>query len=145
MKNSKIVGVIFSIVAILTVGIFVSNTEFSIQPQSYFSLAYCLKFVSVIISTLLLISGVALFTNRSNTNFLLTLFGYAALGETLFSWIGLAPSSLTTYSAILFFCCAIVALWIAHSNVFKFEKISYGKLIASIAFGAIESLLPNFL
>jgi len=86
-----------------------------------------------------------LFVNRSNANFALALFGYAALEEIIFSWFGLTSTSLSTYSIVLFFGCAIAALWIAHSNPFNLKRLSCRELIISVVFGAVESLLPNFL
>ena len=145
MKKRKIIGAGFSITALVTIGIFIAQTDFSIQLQSYFSLEYCMQFVPLIISLLLLFGGVFLFVNRPNANFALALFGYAALEEILFSWFGVTLTYLSTYSIVLFFCCAIAALWIAHSNSFNLKRLSYRELIISVVFGAVESLLPNFL
>lgn len=145
MGKRKVFGAVFSIVALVTIGIFITQTNFSIQLQSYFSLEYCMQFVSLIISLLLLFGGVFLFINRPNANFALVLFGYAALEEILFSWFGVTSTYLSTYSIVLFFCCAIAALWIAHSNSFNLKPLSARELVISIVFGAVESLLPNFL
>ncbi|GJM35938.1 MAG: hypothetical protein DHS20C18_49390 [Saprospiraceae bacterium] len=145
MEKRKIIGAGFSIIALVTIGIFIAQTDFSIQLQSYFSLEYCMQFVPLIISLLLLFGGVFLFINRPNANFALALFGYAALEEILFDWLGVASTYLSTYSIVLFFCCAIAALWIAHSNSFNLKRLSYRELIFSVVFGAVESLLPNFL
>lgn len=145
MEKRKIIGVGFSIIALVTMGIFITQTDFRIQLQSYFSLEYCMQFVPLIISLLLLFGGVFLFVNRPNANFALALFGYVALEEILFSWFGVTPTYLSTYSIVLIFCCAIVALWIAHSNSFNLKQLSYRELIISVVFGAVESLLPNFL
>ena len=145
MEKRKIIGAGFSIIALVTIGIFIAQTDFSIQLQSYFSLEYCMQFVPLIISLLLLFGGVFLFINRPNANFALALFGYAALEEILFDWFGVTSTYLSTYSIVLFFCCAIAALWIAHSNSFNLKRLSYRELIISVVFGAVESLLPNFL
>ena len=145
MGKRKIIGAGFSIIALATIGIFIAQTDFSIQLQSYFSLEYCMQFVPLVISLLLLFGGVSLFVNRPHTNFALVLFGYAALEEILFSWFGVTSTRLSTYSILLFFCCAIAALWIAHSNSFNLKRLSYKELIISVVFGAVESLLPNFL
>lgn len=145
MEKRKIIGAGFSIIALVTIGIFIVKTDFSIQLQSYFSLEYYMQFVPLIISLLLLFGGVCLFVNRPNANFALALFGYAALEEILFSWFGVTSTYLSTYSIVLFFCCAIAALWIAHSNSFNLKRLSYRELILSVVFGAVESFLPNFL
>lgn len=145
MGKRKIIGAGFSIIALATIGIFIAQTDFSIQLQSYLSLEYCMQFVPLIISLLLLFGGVSLFVNRPNANFALALFGYAALEEILFSWFGVTSTYLSTYSIALFFCCAIVALWIAHSNAFNLRRLSYSEIIISVVFGALESLLPSFL
>lgn len=141
MKKRKIIGAGFSIIALITIGIFIAQTNFSIQLQSYFSLEYSMQFVPLIISLLLLFGGVSLFINRSNANFALSLFGYAAIEEILFYWIGISSTYLSAYSIVLFFCCAIAALWIAHSNSFSLNRLSYREVVFSIVFGAVESLL----
>lgn len=145
MDKRKIVGAVFSIIALITIGIFIGQTEFSIQLQSYFSLEYCMQFVPLVISLLLLFGGVNLYLNQANANFALVLFGYAALEEILFDCIGLTSTYLSSYSMVLFLCCAIAALWIAHSNSFDLKRLSYRELITSVVFGAVESLLPIFL
>lgn len=137
MKKRKIIGAGFSIIALVTIGLFVAQTDFSIQLQSYLSLEYCMQFAPLIIYSLLLFAGVYLFINQPDTNFALSLFGYAAVEEILFDWFGVTPSYLPTYSILLFFCCAIIALWIAHSNTFNFKRLSYRKLILSILFGVV--------
>ena len=129
MKNRKIIGAVFSVIALVTTGIFIAQTDFSIQLQSYLSLEYCMQFVPLIISLLLLFGGVFLFVNRPDANFALALFGYAALEEILFSWFGVTSTYLSTYSIVLFFCCAIAALWIAHSNSFNLKRLSSTELI----------------
>lgn len=145
MKMRKMIGAGFSVIALVTIGIFVAQTDFNIQLQSYLSLEYCMQFVSLVISLLLLFGGVSLFVNRSNANFALALFGYAALEEILFSWFGITSTYLSTYSVVLFFCCAVAALWIAHSNSFNLKRLSYREVIISLVFGAVESLLPSLL
>jgi hypothetical protein len=145
MEKRKIIGAGFSIVALVTIGVFIAQSDFSIHLQSYFSLEYCMQFVPLIIGLLLLFGGVFLFVNRPKANFALALFGYAALEEILFDWLGVTSTYLSTYSIVLFFCCGIAALCIAHSNLFNLERLSYREIIISVAFGAIESLLLNFL
>lgn len=104
-----------------------------------------MQFVPLVISILLLSAGIHLYLNKPSTNFALVLFGYAALEEILFYWFGITSTYLSTYSIILFLGCAIIALWIAHTNAFNLKQLSNKELIFSIAFGAIESLLPLFL
>jgi len=141
----KMIGAGFSTIAFATIGIFIAQTDFSIQLQSYLSVDYCMQFVPLVISLLLLFGGVSLFANRPNTNFALALFGYAAFEEIIFSWLGVTSTYLSTHSIVLFFCCAIAALWIAHSNSFNLKRLSYRELITSVVFGAVESLLPSLL
>ncbi len=140
----KTIGGGFSIIALVTIGSFVEQTDFSIQLQSYLDLQYCMQFVPLILSLLLLYGGISLFINHPKANFALVLFGYAALEEILFSWVGLTSTYLSDFSIVLLFCCSVIALIIAHSNAFNLKKLSYWELIISIAFGAIESFLPSF-
>jgi len=141
----KLIGAVFSTIAVVAIGIFITETEFNIQLQSYLSLEYYMQFVPLIISFLLFYGGVSLFNNRPNANFALALFGYAALEEILFDWLGISSTYLSTVSIVLFFCCAIAALWISHTNSFNLKRLSYIEIVISIVFGAVESLILNIL
>ena len=87
-NKRKIVGAVFSVVAVTSIALFISKVEFSIQLPSYFSLKYYVQLIPLSISVMLLFSGLFLITNRSATNVALSLFGFTALEEILFDWFG---------------------------------------------------------
>lgn len=144
MKNNKIVGIVFSIVAIVFSIVFIQQIDFSIQLESYFKVRYYTQFTPVLISAILLYGGVFLIKRKPKTNFILALFGHEVLEEILFNWIGLTTSNLPIYAMVVFFGIALVSLWIAYSNAFSLKALTFKEVVYSFILGAIISLLPVF-
>lgn len=145
MKKSTIVGVIMATTALVLGVIYFIRIEFSIQLESYFSLAYVMQFTPLIISLMLFISGFMLVKKMPKANFYLALFGADALEEVIFHWFGLINSNLGTYAMLLFFFIALAALWMAYSNVFNLKKMSLKEVVLSIVLGALISLFPYYI
>lgn len=144
MKNNKIIGFVFSIIALVFIVIFILRIDFSIQLESYFSLKYYFQYTPIVISFLLFFSGVFLIRKHRRTNFILALFGFDVLEELTFNWFGLTTSLLPTFAMGIFLCLAIVSMWVAFTNPFNLNKISYKEVISSIVIGAILSLMPYY-
>ena len=125
--------------------IYFIRIEFSIQLESYFSLAYVMQFTPLIISLMLFISGFMLVKKMPKANFYLALFGADALEEVLFHWFGLINSNLGTYSMFLFFFIALAALWMAYANAFNLKPMSSKEIGLSIVLGTLISLFPYFI
>ena len=145
MKKSTIVGVIMATTALVLGVIYFIRIEFSIQLESYFSLAYVMQFTPLIISLMLFISGFMLVKKMPKANFYLALFGADALEEVLFHWFGLINSNLGTYSMFLFFFIALAALWMAYANAFNLKPMSSKEIGLSIVLGTLISLFPYFI
>lgn len=145
MKKSTIVGVIMATTALVLGVIYFIRIEFSIQLESYFSLAYVMQFTPLIISLMLFISGFMLVKKMPKANFYLALFGADALEEVIFHWFGLINSNLGTYSMFLFFFIALTALWMAYANAFNLKPMSSIEIGLSIVLGTLISLFPYFI
>lgn len=144
MKKNKIVGSVFSIVAVVLGIVFVQKIDFSIQLESYFNMGYYTQFTPVLISLILLVGGVFLMKRKPKTNFVLALFGHDVLEEIFFNWVGLVNSNLPIYAMLVFFVIALVALWIAYRNTFSLKSLTFNEIVYSLLLGAILSLLPSF-
>lgn len=145
MKTRKIIGLVFLTVAVITVGIFITRTEFSIQLQAYLSYKYYMQFAPYVISIMLFYGGVYLFRKNPKANFALAIFGYTILEAVTLDWTGISSSNLGIYTTIMFVICAIAALWIAHSNSFQLRILSLKEVVVSVLVGALESLLLYYL
>lgn len=145
MAMRKIIGTVFAIVALITVGIFVAKTEFSIQLQDWMSFKYYIQFSPYFISIMLFYSGVYLFRNNQKSNFAMAIFGYTIFEIMALDWMGILSNNLSSHTTILFICCAIVALFVAHTNPFTLRKLSFKEILISVFIGALESLLLYYL
>lgn len=145
MQAEKIIGAVFSAIAIITLGIFITRTEFSFQLQVWLSFKYYIQFSPYVISIMLLYSGVYLIGKNPKSNFAMAIFGYTMLEITALDWMGIVPNNLGIYPTLMFLCCAIVALWISHANSFNLKKLSLKEILISVFAGALESLLLNYL
>lgn len=145
MKKSTVVGVIMATTALVMGAIYFIRIDFSIQLESYFSLAYLMQFTPLIISLMLFIGGFLLVKRMPKANFYLALFGADTLEEVIFHWFGLINSNLGSYAMFLFFFIALAALWMAYSNVFNLKKMSIKEVLLSIALGALISLFPYYI
>lgn len=145
MEIRKIIGIVFSLVSLITLCIFISRTEFSIQLQSWVSFKYYIQFAPYVISIMLLYCGLYLISKNPKSNFALAIFGYTIFEIIVLDWIGIVSNNLGTITTILFGCCAIFALWIAHSNSLNLKRLSWTEVLTSIFIGALESLLLFYL
>ncbi len=145
MQVRKIIGTVFSAVAIITLGFFITRTEFSFQLQAWLSFKYYMQFSPYIISIMLLYSGVYIIRENPKSNFAMAIFGYTILEITTLDWMGIVSNNLGTYPTLMFICCAIVALWISHTNSFNLKKLSLNEILISVFAGAMESLLLYYL
>ena len=141
----KIIGTAFTVVALITLGIFIARTEFTTQLQDWTSFKYYMQFAPYVISVMLIYSGVYLIRKNPKSNFALAIFGYTIFELVALDWIGILPNNLGTISTVMLGLCAIVALWIAHANSFSLKRLSWAEILISIFIGALESLLLYYL
>ena len=137
----KIIGIVFLVASLITFSTFITRTEFSIQLQAWMSFKYYIQFVPYFISIMLFYSGLYLIRKNPKSNFAMAIFGYTIFELVALDWIGVLPNNLGTTATILFGCCAIVALWLAHANSFNLKRLSLPEILISILIGSLESLL----
>jgi len=141
----KTIGIVFIVVALITLSIFITRTEFSVQLRSWINFKYYMQFAPYVISIMLIYSGVYLVRKSPKSNFAMAIFGYTIFELIALDWIGVFPNNLGTTTSILFGCCAIVAMWIAHANSFSLKKLSLLEVLVSIFIGALESTILYYL
>lgn len=137
----KITGIVFLVASLITFSIFITQTEFSIQLQAWMSFNYYIQFAPYIISIMLFYSGLYLIRKNPKSNFAVAIFGYTIFELVALDWMGVLPNNLGTIATILFGCCAIAALWVAHANSFRLKRLSLPEILVSILIGSLESLL----
>lgn len=141
MEVRKIIGIVFAAIALITIGIFITRTEFSFQLQAWLSFKYYMNFAPYFISIMLFYGGLYLIKEDPKSNFALAVFGYTMLEITVLDWIGIVPNSLGTYPTLMFIGSGLAAFWISHANSFKSKKLSLKEILISVFAGALESLL----
>jgi membrane-associated HD superfamily phosphohydrolase len=145
METRKIIGIVFLIVSLLTIGIFITQTEFSIQLQDWISYDYYMQFAPYVISIMLFYSGLYLIRKHPKSNLAMAIFGYTIFELLLLDLTGVSANNWSTVTIVLFGCCAVMALWIAHANSFSLKRLSLSEILLSIFLGAIESTVLYFL
>jgi hypothetical protein len=141
MQVGKVIGTVFITVAIITLGIFITQTEFSFQLQDWLSFKYYIQYSPYVISIMLLYGGWYIIRKHPKSNFAMAIFGYTMLEITALDWLGIVSNNLGTYPMLMFICCAITALWVSHANSFNLRKLSLKEILISVFIGALESLL----
>ena len=139
MEIRKFIGIAYFMVSLTTFCIFISRTEFSIQLLAWTSFEYYIQFAPYVISIMLFYCGLYLVRKHPKSNFAMAVFGYTILELMVLDWVSVLPNNLGTTATILFGCCAIVALWIAHANSFSLKRLSLSEILISIFVGGIES------
>lgn len=148
MAARKIIGIIFSIMAVLFSAIFIIQSNLSIDfreyfdfsLKSYFSLEYLRQITPLIISLILLYGGILLIIKPSKSNPVLALFGFTVLEEIVFNWIDIITIDFPVYVIAVFFCCALLALWIAYSNTINLKRLSFKEGVSSLILGTLLNL-----
>jgi len=145
MVARKIIGIIFSTIAIVSSVILITqsnlsfdfNAYFDFSLKSYFSLAYLRQITPLFICLILLYGGILLIIKPLKSNPVLALFGFIVLEEVIFNWLDIIPINFPTYIVVTFFCCALLALWIAYSNTINLKRLSFQEGITSLILGTL--------
>lgn len=145
METRKIIGIAFSVIAILFSSIFLIQTDinlnlkeyFDFSFKSYFSLSYLIQILPLILCFILLYGGLLLIIKPTKSNPVLALFGFTVFEEILFSWVGLISIDFPVYVIVIFFSIALFALWIAYSDNINQKKLSLKEGVSSLILGTI--------
>ncbi|MDC0007034.1 hypothetical protein OAE07_03595 [Winogradskyella sp.] len=153
MATRKIIGIVFSIIAVLFSIIFVIQSDLNIDLKeyfdfsfkSYFSLSYFNQILPLIICLILLYGGILLILKPTKSNPILAVFGFTVLEEIVFSWFGIISINFPTYIVAIFFSCALLALWIAYSDTINQKRLSLKEGISSLILGIIITAFSYYL
>jgi hypothetical protein len=152
MKARKIIGILFSIIAVLFSIIFAIQTNLSIDIKdyfdlslkSYFSLEYLRQITPLIICIILFYGGLLLIFKPSKSNPVLALFGFTVLEEIIFYWFNIISIGFPLYVILIFFCCALLALWIAFSDKINLKRLSFKEGMSSLILGTLINLFSYY-
>lgn len=148
MEPRKIIGLLFSIVAILFSTLFIIQSDLNIDLneyfdgsfKSYFSLDFLRQITPLIINLILLYGGLLLIFKPLKSNSVLALYGITVLEELLFNWFGIISTNYPTYIIIISLCCAILSVWIAYSNIINQKRVSFKEGASSLFLGTLINL-----
>ena len=144
MNFRKIIALVFLLIALVLGIVFYTQLSFPQGLEPYFSKEYLNQFGPIAICVELLIAAVQLYRNHAQTNFTLALFGFTAILDPVLNAAGLFQTNLPIYGTILFFICAIIALWIAFTNSFGSGRISFIWAFGSFVLGLFIELFFNY-
>ena len=153
MATRKIIGIVFSVIAILFSIMFLIQSDLNINLKeyfdysfkSYFSLSYFNQILPLILCFILLYGGVLLIIKPIKSNPVLALFGFTVLEEIVFSWFGLISIDFPIYIVVLFFSIALLALWIAYSDTINQKHLSLKEGVSSLIMGTLINALSYYL
>ncbi len=153
MAARKIIGIIFSIIAIVFGSIFIAKFEFSTDLgtyfdyslKSYFSLEYFWNITPLIICAILLYGGLLLIFKPSKSNPVLALFGFTVLEEAIFSSLGIISMDFPNYLTVLFMCIALFTLYIAYSSKINLHRLSFKDGLGSLVMGTLINMSFYFI
>ena len=153
MATRKIIGIVFSIIAVLSIIIFLIHSDlsfnlkeyFDFSFKSYFSLSYFNQILPLAICLILLYGGVLLIIKPKKSNPILALFGFTVLEEIVFSWFGIISIDFPTYIVAIFFSSALLALWIAYSDTINQKRLSLKEGISSLTLGTLITAFSYYL
>ena len=153
MATRKIIGIVFSVIAILFSITFLIQSDLNINLKeyfdysfkSYFSLSYFNQILPLILCFILLYGGVLLIIKPIKSNPVLALFGFTVLEEIVFSWFGLISIDFPIYIVAIFFSSALLALWIAYSNTINQKHLSLKEGVSSLIMGTLINALSYYL
>ncbi len=153
MATRKIIGIVFSVIAILFSITFLIQSDLNINIKeyfdysfkSYFSLSYFNQILPLILCFILLYGGVLLIIKPIKSNPVLALFGFTVLEEIVFSWFGLISIDFPIYIVAIFFSSALLALWIAYSDTINQKHLSLKEGVSSLIMGTLINALSYYL
>ena len=144
MATRKIIGILFSVIAILFSIIFLIQSDLNINLKEYFDY-YFNQILPLILCFILLYGGVLLTIKPIKSNPVLALFGFTVLEEIVFSWFGLISIDFPIYIVVIFFSIALLALWIAYSDTINQKHLSLKEGVSSLITGTLINALSYYL
>lgn len=143
--KTRYVGAAIAIVGLIFAIVFGAAVHFNPNPQVWFSPDYYIQFIPLYIAVTFLLCGIFVFTEFSQVNVYLAVFGHATSEEILFDFIGLTNTPLPVYAIWIFLPLSLIALFTAYTNFLDKQKVSVPEAIFGIVFSTMFILLPRFL
>ena len=140
----KILSLAFIGVGIALCILFYAAVDLPEDLSAYFKIGFYGQFGHMAIAIELFVAGYHLFRNHPKTNFTMGLFGFTAVLDPIFTYLGIFTSNMSLYGTMIFLGFAIVAFWIAFTNAFGSGKISVLNIILSFSLGVIIELFFNY-
>ena len=140
----KILSLAFIGVGITLCIVFYAAVDLPEDVRSYLRVGFYGQFGRMAIAIELLVAGFHLFRNHPKTNFTMGLFGFTAVLDPIFTYLGIFTSNMPLYGTIIFLCFAVISFWIAFTNAFGSGKISVLNVILTFSLGVIIELFFNY-
>ena len=140
----KFLAALYIIIALILGSLFYMALDRPASPFAYFQKEYYNQLGPLTICVEMLIAGIHLFIKHKKANFTLALFGFTALLDPVFNWVGLFDTNVPLYGSMIFIFCAIPALWLAFTNTFGLGKISISSTLLSFGLGLSVELFFNY-
>jgi hypothetical protein len=140
MNKRQAIAITFIIISVFLGTVFFTDIHQPENPGGYFEISYYQQFGPLAICVALFIAGINLFAGQKKSNFSLAVFAFTVLLDIIFHFSGFFASAVPLYAMIIFFVCALIALWISFSNAFNLGKITWRGAIGSI----VLSMLIEF-
>lgn len=145
MKRRITVAILFMTIAIVLAVVYYSQIVTPDSLEAYFKADYFNQLGPIAICVELFIAGYYLFIKHAKANFALALFGFTALLDPFFNFMGLFSSSIPVLGMIIFGCCALLSLWLAFTDTFGLGRISLLGALGSFILGNAVELFFNYL
>ena len=140
----RLLSIAYILVGLTLGAIMYLNIDFTNGLVSYFKIGFYRQFGGIAIAVELIIAGIHLLVSHKKTNFVMALFGFTAVLDPIFSFLGILSSNVPVYGTIIFLCFAVISFRIAFSNEFDTEKISRVSVVISLILGVIIELFFNY-
>jgi hypothetical protein len=145
METRKLIGITFINIAVISSILFSIEENltldiknyFDFSFKSYFSIAFLRRITPLILCFILLYGGFLLLLKPLKSNTVLALFGFTVIEEIVFHWFGIMTIDFSAFIIGLFFCCAILCLFIAYSNQINLKRLSIKEGLSSLLFGTL--------
>ena len=136
-------SLVYIVVGLTLCIIFYVGISFPEDIGSYFKSEFYKQFGRIVLAVELIIAGIHLLLNHKKTNFTMALFGFTAILDPVFNYLGILSSNIPVYGSIIYLCFAVVSLRIAFSNAFNSGKISVVNVVATFILGIVIELFFN--
>jgi hypothetical protein len=131
----RLLSIAYILAGLTLVIVLYEEIIFSTEVREYFRIGFYRQFGHIVIAVELIIAGANLLVNHEKTNFVMALFGFTAVLDPVFNFLGIFTSSVPLYATIIYLFFAVISFWIAFTDAFKSGKISMVNVVVTFVFG----------